>query len=626
MNLISLVVENFRCYSGECRVYFDNLTAFVGQNDVGKSALMDALSIFFGNTSLDRDDACKSGNPELVRITCEFDQLPKELIVDTDYPTSLSDEFLLNGNKNLEIRKTFNGSLVNPKITSIEAIAEHPTVEGFNDLLLLKRPELNTRADALGVDLKGIDKRKNASVRAAIWANAEYLNLQTSKIPLDKESARQLWTALQPYLPTFALFKSDRASTDQDSEAQDPLKAAIREAVKTMEPKLIEVQEYVEREVRKIGVATVNKLREMDPTIAEALNPSITTKKWESLFQTSITGDEGIPLNKRGSGVKRLVLLNFFRAKAENDASKSAVGSIIYAIEEPETSQHPKYQRLLLSALRELSADPEQKVIITTHTPMLARYLPNENLRFIQRDKLGNRVINVGSDETSQEIASSLGVLPDHNVKAFIGVEGANDINFLRNIANELKSGGKDVVDLVRMEMNGEIIFIPLGGQNLALWASRMRHLNRPEYYICDRDDKPPKAPKYADFLEEVNSRNGCKAVCTSKREMENYLHPKAIVEAYQEDGINIVLPGIFDAFDDVPALVAETVHNVDGCRFWCDLSEKQRDKKNSRAKRMLNGRAASKMTMGRLAETDPNGEIESWLCEIQQLISQVDS
>ena len=257
---------------------------------------------------------------------------------------------------------------------------------------------------------------------------------------------------------------------------------------------------------------------------------------------------------------------------------------------------------------------------------MLARYLPNENLRFIQRDKLGNRVITVGSDETSQDIASSLGVLPDHNVKAFIGVEGVNDINFLQNIANVLKSGGKDVVDLDRMEMNGEIIFIPLGGNNLALWASRLRHLNRPEFHICDRDNKPPSTPKYADHIKKVNSRNGCKAVCTSKREMENYLHPKAIAEAYQEDGINIVLPEIFNAFDDVPALVAETVHNVDGCRFWCDLSEKQRDKKNSRAKRMLNGRAASKMTMGRLAETDPNGEIESWLCEIQQLISQVDS
>ena len=366
-------------------MHFNDLTALVGQNDVGKSALLDALAIFFDLTSPDKDDACKVGNPEQMRITCEFEQLPDELIVDTDFPTNLAGEFLLNKNMNLEIRKTYNGSLVNPKVTSTVAIAEHPAADRYNDLLLLKKAELRVRADALGVNLEGIDKRKNAPVRAAIWDNAESLLLQPSEVPLDKEGAKQIWTALQSYLPTFALFKSDRPSTDQDSEAQDPLKAAIREAVKEVEPKLMEVKEHVEQEVRKIGAATVEKLREMDPSLAETLDPVITTRKWESLFQTSITGDEGIPLNKRGSGVKRLVLLNFFRAKAEKDASNSKATSIIYAIEEPETSQHPKNQRLLLSALRELCSDPERQVIVTTHTPMLARYLPNEDLRFITK-------------------------------------------------------------------------------------------------------------------------------------------------------------------------------------------------------------------------------------------------
>ncbi|MEY8403925.1 AAA family ATPase [Oscillospiraceae bacterium 44-34] len=31
----------------------------------------------------------------------------------------------------------------------------------------------------------------------------------------------------------------------------------------------------------------------------------------------SITSDENIPINKRGSGSKRLILLNFFRAEVE---------------------------------------------------------------------------------------------------------------------------------------------------------------------------------------------------------------------------------------------------------------------------------------------------------------------
>ena len=625
MRLISLTVENFRCYAESCRLHFNDLTALVGQNDVGKSALLDALSIFFELTSPDKDDACKHGDAEHMRITCEFDNLPEELIVDTDYPTNLSDEFLLNSDKRLEIRKTYDGTLVNPKVSSIVAIAEHPTSEGYNDLLLLKRTDLVARAAGLGVNLEGVDRRKNAPLRAAIRNSVENLLLQESEIPLDKEGARQIWIALEPYLPTFALFKSDRPSTDQDSEAQDPLKAAIREAVKAVEPKLIEVKEYVEQEVRKIGVATVEKLREMDPSIAETLNPIVTTKKWESLFQTSITGDEGIPLNKRGSGVKRLVLLNFFRAKVEKDASDNVAGSIIYAIEEPETSQHPKNQRLLLSALRELCGDPGRQVIVTTHTPMLARYLPNEDLRYIKRDEVGNRVITVGSEDASQEIAASLGVLPDHNVKLFVGVEGVNDITFLKRISNILRSGKRDVPDLDYLEMNGGIIFFPFGGSNLALWASRLRYLNRPEYHICDRDNEPPAAAKYADHVDAVNERPECRAVSTTKREMENYLHPEAIRESYQETGLEVAMPERFETFDDVPALVAEAVHQVHGDGEWRQLSESKRVEKEKRAKRMLNGHAVAKMTVARLAETDPDGEVEGWLREIGKMLARAE-
>lgn len=259
------------------------------------------------------------------------------------------------------------------------------------------------------------------------------------------------WTELQKFLPAFALFKSDRASTDKDPEAQDPLNAAIREAIKEIEPKLDEIKEYVESEVRKIAHQTVGKLREMDESLAETLDPVVITKKWDSLFATSITGEEGIPLKKRGSGVKRLVLLNFFRAQAEKNAVENKSNSVIYAIEEPETSQHPKNQRVLLKALRELTSSEGRPVIITTHTPMLARHVPESHVRFIEKDGTGARCIRYGSPETSALIAKSLGVLPDHNVKIFIGVEGPHDISFLIGISRILCSAGEDVPDLDKL-------------------------------------------------------------------------------------------------------------------------------------------------------------------------------
>ena len=44
----NLTVENYRSYDGEVSMRIDDdLTALVGQNDVGKSAMMDTLAIFF---------------------------------------------------------------------------------------------------------------------------------------------------------------------------------------------------------------------------------------------------------------------------------------------------------------------------------------------------------------------------------------------------------------------------------------------------------------------------------------------------------------------------------------------------------------------------------------------------
>ena len=62
----------------------------------------------------------------------------------------------------------------------------------------------------------------------------------------------------------------------------------------------------------------------MDSGIASTLHPVIPIDKlkWSDVFKNvSISGDEEIPINKRGSGVKRLVLLNFFRAEAERRAN-----------------------------------------------------------------------------------------------------------------------------------------------------------------------------------------------------------------------------------------------------------------------------------------------------------------
>jgi len=624
MKLYKLRLSNFRCFKEETSINFEDITALVGKNDAGKSTILDALNIFLNNINPDKDDASKNGVPNDLTIICEFIDLPDEVILDEDNPTDFDTEFLLNAEGRLEIHKFYSGGLQNPKCKSIQAFAIHPTIDKVKDLLQLKNADLKKRAKELNLNLNGIDTRVNSQIRARIRDHFADLNLKPSMIPLNEDNAKKIWVGLSKYLPAFALFKSDRNSTDQDSEAQDPLKAAVKEAIKTKEEELAKITEYVRFEVQKIATLTLEKLREMDPALATKLIPTFTPPKWESVFKTSIASDDNIPINKRGSGVKRLILLNFFRAKAEQITKEKGLSTIIYAIEEPETCQHPDNQRRLFRALSDLSS--ESQVIVSTHTPMLARALPDNCLRFIHILENNTREIKIGNESTNKLFARELGVLPDNTVKLFIGVEGKTDIIFLQTISRILHDVDNDIPDLEKMEINGELIFFPLGGSNLAYWVSRLENLNRPEFHLYDRDCAPPKTPKYQSYADEVNSRENCTACITKKKEIENYLHKDAIIAAYKDLGINLLIKNNFGPFEDVPKKVAQLIYELSNSatgNTWDSLVDKKKKDKESKVKCRLCSQAARYMTKELLDEIDPNKDLLGWFYNINSLIKR---
>jgi len=616
MKLISIGLKNFRCYSKESFVDINDLTVLIGRNDAGKSTLLDALSIFFEESKMDADDVCVFGDSSDVRIICEFTDLPDNIIIDADYPTNLNNEHLVNSKGNLEIHKIFDGTLKTPKLKGVFAKALYPAAENANDLAWLKNKELKDRANILGIEMS--DPKVNTVIRKEIREYFETLDLKEQEIQLDKEEAKKIWDKILQYLPSFALFKSDRQSTDQDEEAQDPMKAAVKEAIKEKEEEFNKLSKYVEEQVKRIAEQTVDKIREMDPYLAGELEPQFSPPKWDSLFKMSLTGDDQIPINKRGSGVRRLILLNFFRAKADSKAKSIEATNTIYAIEEPETSQHPSNQKLLVQAFLELAEDPSCQVIITTHTPTFARLLPLKSLRYISTPQKNTRRIIDAGEETYHLVKKELGVLPENDVKLFIGVEGINDELFLKNISKVLLSEGFDIPNLDELEDTGKIIFFPLSGDNLSRWTTRLANLNRPEFYIFDRDTKPPEPPKYGKDAEEINSKTNCEAVSTSKRELENYIHPDAIMDVYSNLKINC---SDYD-FENLPELIAKELHELsESPNPWDDVKEKKKKEKISQVKRWLNTDAVSNMTLTRLKERDPDGEIILWLEKIKQYI-----
>lgn len=615
MKLDSVKIKNFRCYKDEISIPFSDLTALVAKNDIGKSSVLEALDAFFNSEKLEPGDRSVGGrNSDDIEITCIFKEIPEQLIIDTDNLISPANEYLLNPDGKLEIKKVFSGAA--PKCEQILIRAAHPTAENFNDLFSLTIAQLRARARELVVDLEGVNETIKSALRHAIWRSTS--DEQLAKQLIELEGKSKIWKPLQNTLPLFQLFKSDRPSSDQDAEAQDPIKFAIKEALKQKAGELDIIGEHVKRQVEDVTRLTIEKIREMDPDLASQLNPNFSNFNWGKVFSVSLTNEDQIPLNKRGSGVRRLFLINFFRAKAEQLASERDVQDVIFAIEEPETSQHPNNQLLLLDALKELSLEESHQVIFTTHNPILAGRVDRESIRFIEKDENGSRILAENDDNTLLRIKSSLGMFANHNIKVFVGVEGPNDIEYLSGISWRLSQEDPSIVDLKDAEQRGELVYIPMGGSTLELWTNRLEGLQVPEVHILDRDVPPPEPAKYQDAADRVNARgDNCRSFITSKREMENYIHFEAINEEFE-----IQLTENFCSFDDAPVMVAKVVHEASESTVdWGDLDEKKQGKKESKAKKRLNRGGVSNMTMARLHSADPDGEVLTWLREISRHI-----
>lgn len=611
MRLTEVKLQNFRGYEIETTIKIEKFTVLVGRNDAGKSTWLDALNIFFNDAEIETDDACVHGNRGDVRITCVFSDLPTELVLDDQHPTSLQEEYLVRQDGQLEICRVFNCSSTKARLSRTFVKAHHPSALGCSDLLSLKIKDLKARAVERKVDLTGANQTVKTDLRRAIWSQTQELELALQEIDLSIEAAKTAWEQIQLTLPVYALFKSDRASTDQDEEAQDPMKAAIKETVRKHEQQLNGLIAQVKTELESVAKKTVEKIQEMSPALAKSLNPQVKNKNWDSLFTVSLTGDDGISINKRGSGTRRLVLLNFFRAKAEDASTAKGTGAI-YAVEEPETSQHPNHQLMLLEAFQELTDQGHAQVILTTHTPTLARKVSRDLLRLVQPIN-GHPSIRYGSDDaTLSAIKDTLGVLPDHDIKVFVGVEGKWDIEFLKRASAILHATNSAIPDLNVAEASGKLVFVPLGGSSMELWTNRLIGLSRPEFYITDRDVPPPANPKYHGHMQAWNSRAGCNARCTTKKELENYLHPSAI------QAIAPNFPGTIADFDDVPMMLAEALHVADPAAApWTSISDEKKKDKASRAKRRLNQECVNKMTMTLFMQSDPSGEIIRLLNDI---------
>ncbi len=426
------------------------------------------------------------------------------------------------------------------------------------------------------------------------------MQLDEIEIIVDAEDAKKIWEQLINYLPVYALFHSDRKNQDLDSEVQDPLKFAIEQIFKRddIQKKLSEIAQNIENEIKSIAESTISKFKDIAKQDAEVKPniPEVSTLKWKDVYKNiGFNTDNEVPLNKRGSGFRRLMLLSFFLAEVEKQKNDTKVNTI-YAIEEPETSLHPDLQKILLKSLLDLAEKDNYQILITTHSPQFIRLLPNSTIRYVERGNVENFNENV-----LDKIIKNLGVLPNVG-KVIWCVEGKNDEQFLKNINQNIPEL-KKIVDIEEKIKSGLFAFNLMNGSNCGDYIDRYitKNTNAIEFHLYDKD----KNEKYKSEIERVKKRgDGSNGILTQKREIENYIPKKLIEEEF-----NISFSDIKDW--DNENIIEKII---------------ERTKKNMKVndiKSILNGKLSQKITKSDLEGLNAWEEVEGWFVTISEFLNK---
>jgi len=366
MYLSKITIENFRCFgSGQDKLELrlnKGLTALVGENDGGKTAVIDALRFVLGTTDqewqrLEDEDYNADADPSEIRIACKFEELNEH-----DKRTFV--EFLTYGE--------------NPGDEPVVYV--NWTVENKGEIRrgrLYRRPEIRSGKNGNGPTIPP-ERRE--------FLRATYLR------PL-RNAARAL-TAGRGSRLSEVLAKTKRiGAPDQVSTLPEDFDLS----------NVLSDKAISQLGVLDIGLIT-NKLLKQQQGIGDA--KSRINKHLEEL---TIRGDEvkseiGISEPSASVEVRLRMILEKLDLVLEGEGepglgssnllfmacellllSQEAVGNKLLLIEEPEAHLHPQRQLRVMRFLQDQAESLGIQVIVTTHSPNLASVIKLNNLVMIKK-------------------------------------------------------------------------------------------------------------------------------------------------------------------------------------------------------------------------------------------------
>ena len=555
MKLERVIISGFRSYRDKITVDISEMTAFIGKNNIGKTSILEALDGFF-NSTIDADDFSTNNCGKKILIGCVFSNPPEKIFIADDSYIVLKDEKMLNKDGCFEIYKEWDEFAGRAILTNTYIKSYTAYNKVIKNLIHKNKDELQEILNEFGSEKMPKNKKNMRKEIYSHYCRTENSNMRDINIDLYKcpkgfsplsDGSMVLRSINRKYLPMYTLFRIDQIFQDGSNAIDTSLNYALKSALNDFEDELNDIYNKVVGQVHSMAQLATRKFEEKYLDVPLDVIPKYEPNWHRAFTLTGLESDDEVQFSKKGTGFRRLVMLAFFSEMVKKRHSERADGkydpSVIYAIEEPENSQHPKIQHSIVEMLTDLVHAGAQ-VLITTHVPELMKLIETDSIRFIDHSKY-ERTPVVSSMRSNKNllknISDSLGIYPNTNLisntKVVVWVEGITDKQTLECFADILIDCGKfpECFDIehISFESSG-------GCNNLGhkIDSSDLENRGMPQFYLFDsdktcKDDDDRRVPEKLINASRrwKKDRKGTPVgyAVTRKRAIENYIHEKAV-------------------------------------------------------------------------------------------------
>lgn len=437
MNIFKIKIKNYKSIkdSGEVAID-DKIMAFIGQNNAGKSAILDAIQCVFPSTkkAVNRSDFHK-GTHDNIEICIWFngvtdEYLEEKLFVDTI--SKLSDKVKALEEDGSAVEKV---EAARKKVTDAreQKLAEAKEIYQVCDSTMCVKMVVTNADSRMGtkyyVDADSVKEIKDAELKKILPI--------LKVIPAIRDPKNESTAGTNSYLKELIAMLDDNMTTDisiggKGTVSYSELNSIIAdESAKRCQSISNSITSYYNE---AIGV------NDFQVIVSSDVNISKGTTYYTKILDKSTNIESDIL--SCGTGYQSMIILSILEAYVELAQKKT---EYILIIEEPEVYLHPSLQREMIDTLLMISAN--NQVLFSSHSPITVGKMERNQIKLVKREA-GEATL---SDITVSEIIKELGIRADDILvnKGIVFVEGRDDKAIIECILNKIHIGASDEINVL---------------------------------------------------------------------------------------------------------------------------------------------------------------------------------